>query len=125
MTRCSHQIENRPGGLDRDGQQRLFTAEQKAQIDQLLPLAHSIRELHEMLGMLDETEGKPCDPSHQNMNDGYIHQLYKRSQKLPKEDECWLGYFTESLLLAQDITLGEFLTMVTGQPPEDMKASFL
>ena len=51
-----------------------------------------------MLTMLDQTEGKPCDPHRQTLNDGAIYQLYKQSEKLAKEDGCWLGYLTQSFL---------------------------
>ncbi len=99
--------------IDKKGKLQLFTPKQLAIVEQVWRLAISFREIAAVLDMIEESEGKPCDPSHQNMNDGRIGQLFKQASDLPKAEGSWLGYFTQTCQLAQDITLGELLLMLT------------
>ena len=98
--------------IDRKGHAQLYTAEQLVIVEQLFKLHLSFSQISEALKMIDQTEGKPIDPSHQTLNDATIGQLYQLSKRLPKREEYgWIGYLAESLQLAQDVTLGELYTM--------------
>lgn len=99
--------------IDKNGKPQLFTPEQLAIVEQLVRVGESFREIAGMLDMIEESEGKPCNPSIQNLNDARIGQLFKLAAHLPKAHGSWFGYLTETLQLAQDVTLGELLLMQT------------
>lgn len=98
--------------IDKKGQPQLYTAEQLAIVEQLFKFHLSFSQLNSMLKMIEDTEGKPIDPSHQTLNDAIVGSLYKYLQQLPRYEEYgWIGYVSESMQIAQDITLGELHTM--------------
>jgi len=98
--------------IDEQGQLQLYTAEQLVIVEQLFKLHLSFSQLNEIIRMIEQTEGKPVDPSHQTMNDAVVGQLYQQFRRLPKNGEFgWIGYLAESLNMAQDVTLGELHAM--------------
>ena len=98
--------------VDQTGKPQLFTPEQLTIVEQLFKLHLSFSQLSGMLRTIEGTEGKPIDPSFQTLNDAAIGSLYRDLRRLPSfESYGWIGYLSESLQIAQDITLGELHTM--------------
>ena len=99
--------------IDFKGHPQLYTAEQLAIVNQLFPLTLSFSQIQSMIKMIIDTKGEPIDPSFQTMNDAVIRQLFQETQRIESNDYGWIGYLTETMQIAQDITLGEiFLMMV-------------
>lgn len=99
--------------IDQQGRAQLYNAEQLAIVDQLFPLTSSFSQINSMLKQIEGTQGKPIDPSHQTMNDAVIGSLYSELQRVAKKDEYgWIGYLSETMMIAQDVTLGELQAMM-------------
>lgn len=99
--------------VDREGNPRLYTPEQLAIVEHLFHLNLSFSQLSSLLAQIESTKGAPIDPSHQTMNDAAIGSLFRDLQHLPKVGGYgWIGYLSETLLMAQDITLGELHLML-------------
>ena len=98
--------------IDQQGRPRLYTSEQLAVINQLQPLVWDISRIQQILKQLEDTQGKPDDPSHQTMNDAIVGQLYRDVRHIKKNDYGWIGYLTETMQVAQDVTLGELFLMM-------------
>jgi len=97
--------------INSKGLSQLYSSEQLAIVEHLGKMLLSFSQIHGMLKIIEDSEGKPVDPSHQTINDSRIHQLYQELKRLPHNAFGWFGFVFEAMQVAHEIKLEDVMVM--------------
>lgn len=97
--------------INSKGVPQLYSPEQLAIVEHLGKMLLSFSQIHGMLKIIEDSEGKPVDPSHQTINDSRIHQLYQELKRLPHNEYGWFGFIFEAMQVAHEIKLEDVMVI--------------